>query len=170
MPTERRSHCRDSGPMIAVTAHVARAFRLDASASAAWALLRDVPRWGVLFPHVEAVEPLPGEAGAFVWRMSPLGPPGGRVGVVYACRYAADEAARTLVWTPVEGVGNARFEGAAALVEGADGGTSGTLRLDATLHIPAPSFLRGLVEAGVTTEMGRMTDTFLGRLDVATGV
>jgi len=155
--------------MIAVTAHVARHFRLAAPASAAWALLHDVPRWGRLFPHVEVVEPLPGEADAFVWRMSPLGPPGGRVRVVYACRYAADEATRTLVWTPIEGVGTAQFDGAVALTDAASG-TTGTLRLDATLHVPAPSFVRPLVEAGVNAEMGRMTDTFLSRLDAALGV
>ncbi len=156
--------------MIAVTAPVARSFRLAAPVDAAWALLHDVPRWGRLFPHVEAVEPLPDEAGAFLWRMSPLGPPGGRVRIVYACRYVADEAARTMTWTPVEGVGNARFDGACAIVPVESGGTTGRLRLVATLQVPAPSFLRGVVEAGVTAEMGRMTDVFLGRLDGALGV
>ena len=154
--------------MVRVTTHVGRRFELGAPPEAAWALLRDVARWGPLFPHVEAVEPGPGPD---VWttRMAPLGPPGGRVRVVYACRYAADAAARSLTWAPVEGVGNARFSGAASLAPAA-GGTAGTLRLDARLQVPAPALLRPLVEAAIGAEMGRMTNTFLGRLDAALGV
>ena len=160
--------------MVHATSHVRRTFRLAAPVGAAWALLADVPRWGVLFPHVETVEPLavgdrpPGDV--FIWRMAPLGPPGGRVETVYACRYAADPDAHALTWTPVDGVGNARFEGACALqpdLARGDEATTGTLRLDATLAIPAPSFLKAVVEPAVALEMGRMTDTFLARLDDA---
>ena len=156
--------------MIRTTARVRRDFRLAAPVEAAWTLLSDVPRWGALFPHVETVEPLAdgGRQPAFVWRMAPLGPPGGRVRTVYACRYAADPETHTLTWTPVEGVGNARFDGACALR--ADGAaTAGALRLDATLEIPAPSFVRAVVEPAVAVEMGRMTDTFLERLGRALG-
>ena len=147
--------------MVEVETRVERAFRLAVPVEAAWALLRDVPRWGVLFPHVEAVEPLP-EAGAFRWRMAPLGPPGGRVRVVYACRYHAEGHA--LRWSPVEGVGNARFEGRCALAPAGGGATAGTLDLGSRLWIPAPAFLAGAVRPAVRAEMGRMTDTFLHRL------
>ena len=158
--------------MVHARSRIDRRFRLGASVEAAWALLRDVPRWGALFPGVASVGPFdaggqPGES--FVWRMAPMGPPGGRVETVYACRYAADPEAHTLTWTPVEDVGNARFAGSCALW--ADGAaTAGRLQLDATLQIPAPSFVRALVEPAVALEMGRMTDTFLGRLDRALGV
>lgn len=161
--------------MVRATSHIQRRFRLSASVEAAWALLADVPRWGVLFPHVEAVEPLGGlrQPGAsdgetFLWRMAPLGPPGGRVETVYACRYAAEPARHALSWVPVEDVGNARFAGACTLAADGDA-TTGTLRLDATLEIPAPSFVRAVVEPAVAMEMGRMTDTFLDRLDRALG-
>ena len=155
--------------MIRAAARIQRSFQLAAPVEAAWALLADVPRWGVLFPHVESVEPLaddrqPGPA--FVWRMAPLGPPGARVETVYACRYTAEPARHALSWTPVEGVGNARFAGSCVLEDGGDV-TTGALRLDATLEIPAPSFVRAIVEPAVAAEMGRMTDTFIGRLDAA---
>ena len=152
--------------MVHATAHIQRRFRLAAPVEAAWALLTDVPRWGVLFPHVESVEPAdPGRqrGEVFVWRMAPLGPPGGRVETVYACRYAAEPARHALTWTPVDGVGNARFAGSCVLRPDGEA-TEGTLRLDATLEIPAPSFVRAIVEPAVALEMGRMTDTFLDRL------
>lgn len=150
--------------MVEVAVRIERAFRLPASPDAAWALLADVPRWSRLYPHVEAVDPLP-EAGPGVFRttMTPLGPPGGRVRVVYACRYTADPEALALVWTPVEGVGTGRFDGEVRLRPEA-GVTAGTLRLGAVLQIPAPSFVRGIVGPSVRAEMERMTDTFLGRL------
>lgn len=163
--------------MIEVPVRVDRAFSLAAPPEAAWAWLRDVPRWGALFPGVASVEPhaappAPGDAGgavplgAFVWRMEPMGPPGGRVTTVYACRYLADDDALALAWRPVEGVGNARFSGGAAL-RPAPGGAAGTLRLEAALRVPAPRFVRGVVEPAVAFEMGRMTDEFLRRLGEA---
>ena len=150
--------------MVEVPLRVDRTFRLPVGPEAAWALLADVPRWGRMFPHVEAVTLLP-EAGPDVYRttMEPLGPPGGRVRVDYACRYHADPEERRLAWTPVEGVGNARFDGEARLRPEA-GATAGTLRLESVLHVPAPAFVRGIVVPTVQAEMGRMTDTFLDRL------
>ncbi|MDT0632392.1 SRPBCC family protein [Rubrivirga sp. S365] len=157
--------------MIEVSVQVERAFHLPAPPAAAWAWLRDVPRWGALFPGVASVEPYEGgaaeggaeSADAFVWTMEPMGPPGARVTTVYACRYHADDGAYALSWTPIDGVGNARFAGGVALRD-APGGAAGTLRLEATLEVPAPRFARGVVEPAVAFEMGRMTDGFLDRL------
>ena len=158
--------------MIRARSQIRRDVRLAAPVERAWALLADVPRWGVLFPQVVSVQPFdpPGGLGpadaAFLWHMAPMGPPGGRVETVYACRYHADPESHTLTWTPIEGVGTAQFDGACALAPDGDA-TAGTLRLDATLEIPAPSFVRAIVQPAVEIEMGRMTDTFLGRLGQA---
>lgn len=155
--------------MVEVAAEVDRAFRLPAPLEVAWALLADVPRWARLYPHVESVEPLPG-AGPGVYRttMEPLGPPGVGARVVYACRYVPDPEACVLRWTPVAGVGNARFAGEAALRSEA-GATAGALRLGAVLSIPAPSWARAVVEPAVRWEVARMTDVFLDRLRHAWG-
>ena len=155
--------------MIAVRSVVERRFRLAASLDRAWALLQDVPAWGALFPKVASVAPLPDHgAGVFAWQMEPMGPPGGRVEVVYACRYVADPEGHALEWAPVEDFGNAAFAGGCHLWAEGDG-TAGTLRLDSTLQIPAPRFARPLVQAALPPEMGRMTDTFLRRLDATLG-
>lgn len=156
--------------MVAARVEVERTFRLAAAPDAAWALLADVPRWGALFPRVAAVGPFPAAGpDAYRWTMEPMGPPGVQVRTEYACRYSRQPDAGVLTWAPVEGVGNARFEGAARVGPGADGGTDGALRLLATLQIPAPRFARGVVEPAVALEMGRMTDRFLARLDEALG-
>ena len=148
--------------MVEVATRVERRVRLAAPVEDAWALLQDIPRWGALYPHVASIEPH-GDDG-YLWRMDPLGPPGGRVSVVYACRYHADAATRTLRWTSVPGVGNAAFEGACSVESDGEGATVGTLRMDATLRVPAPSFLAGVVRPAVSIEMEGMTDTFVERL------
>lgn len=154
--------------MVAARVRVERAFRLAASPDAAWALLADVPRWGALFPRVASVEPFPAAGpDVYRWTMEPMGPPGVQVRTEYACRYLRQPNARVLTWTPVEGVGNARFEGAVRLAPRSDGGSDGALRLAATLQIPAPRFAQAIVEPAVSLEMGRMTDRFLARLDRA---
>ena len=157
--------------MVRVPVQITRHLRLPARVERAWALLADVPAWGRLFPQVVSVEPFeiagsarpPGAEPAFIWRMAPMGPPGGRVETVYACRYHHGPGSHALRWTPIDGVGTARFSGACALAASGDA-TTGTLRLDATLDIPAPSFVRAVVQPAVEFEMGRMTDAFIGRL------
>ena len=151
--------------MVEVALRIERTVALRLAPCAAFALLADVPAWGALFPHVDRVEPYP-DAGpdAFLWTMAPLGPPGVGVRVSYACRYAFDAEARRVAWTPVENVGNGRFEGDVALAEAPGGGTTGTLRLGSTLWIPAPAFVRPLVVPAVRSEFGRMVDTFAARL------
>ena len=150
---------------VEVPLRLERTVALRLAPDAAFALLADVPAWGALFPHVESVGPYPPAGpGAFAWTMEPLGPPGVGVRVSYACRYHRDAAARTVWWTPVEDVGNARFEGGVTLAPGEGGGTVGRLRLGATLWIPAPALVRPLVVPAVTFEFGRMVDTFAARL------
>lgn len=152
--------------MLPVLIAVDRRFGLAAAPDAAFALLCDVPAWGRLFPHVEAVAPLGTETDAFVWTLEPLGPPGFAARTVYACRYVPDAEARSLTWTPVDGVGNARFAGGVTLEPDGDG-TAGRLWLDATLELPAPAFARAIVEPAVGLAFRQMVGTFLERLDAA---
>ena len=155
---------------VAVSVSISRPLALRLAPDAALAWLADVPAWAALFPHVARIERLaepgaePGDLGAFVWTMDALGPPGAAVATVYGCRYTADAAARTLAWTPVDGVGDARFAGSVALSDGPAGGSAGTLTLDAALTIPAPAFARALVVPAVRAEFSRMVGTFAARL------
>ena len=156
--------------MIRVPAEVRRTFTLWAPPQAAFAFLSDVPRWAALFPGVERVVPLaPGPGGEEVWRweMAPMGPPGAEVRTVYACSYTFNAEALRVTWEPVPGVGNAEFAGGGALAASGGrgtGGTAGELWLEASLEVPAPRFVAGVVRAAVGAAFGRMTDQFLARL------
>ena len=69
-----------------------------------------------------------------------------------------------MTWTPEAGIGNARFEGGVEMAPAASGETRADLWLDATIEIPAPRFMAGVVRPAVAFEFGRMTDLFIGRL------
>ncbi|MEO0558910.1 MAG: hypothetical protein AAF170_12075 [Bacteroidota bacterium] len=147
--------------MIRVPVALDRTFSLPADIADTFGLLSDIPAWGALYPRVAAIEPLP-EHGAYAWRwrMEPMGPPGFEARTVYGCTYAFDIQNHTVTWTPIESVGNALFSGSVELAE-AVSSTVGTLHLEADMEIPAPRFVRRIVQAQVSFEMGRMTDRFL---------
>ena len=148
--------------MIRVPAEVRRTFALGAAPEAAFAFLSDVPAWAALFPAVERVEPLAPDV--WRWHMEPMGPPAVQVRTVYACRYTFDAGAREVAWVPEPGEGNATFEGAVSLSPAPAGGTAGSLWLEATLEVPAPSFVSGIVRPAIGAAFGQMTDRFLSRL------
>lgn len=164
---------------LTVPAHAERSLQMPVSRARAWELLLDIPLWAALFPRVDAVVEMEAPAadladgemdlGAWRWTMEPMGPPGLEMRTEYGCAYTAhppakgDDAYR-LVWTPVDGVGNARFGGAAFLVETGAGVCELTLTIDAELTIPAPRLLRGVVETAVAFEFRRTLDTFLERV------
>lgn len=157
---------------LTVPAQVERTQTVPVSRERAFELLLDVPAWAALFPRVDTIEPVPAtpaadvpldghDLGAFRWAMVPMGPPGLEMVTEYACRYGADRDTWQLAWVPVEGVGNARFSGAARLAEAGPDACAIALRIDAELQIPAPRLLRRVVEAAVHFEFGRTVDTFL---------
>ena len=152
--------------MIRIPVALDRAFELAAGVDDAYALLSDLPAWASLFPRVASLDPL--GAHAWRWTMEPMGPPGFEARTVYGCRYAFDAEAHAVTWAPLDGVGNARFAGSVELASAPDARsrprTSGALRLDTELEIPAPRFARAVVQPAVAFEMGRMVDTFLDRV------
>lgn len=150
--------------MIRVPVSLDRAFDLPVGIDVAFALLSDIPRWGGLYPRVASLDPIPEQGpDAWRWRMEPMGPPGFEARIVYGCRYTINPERHAVTWVPLAGVGNSLFSGAAELVGGANL-CSGRLRLEADLEIPAPRFVKPLVQAQVGFEMGRMTDTFIQRV------
>ncbi|TXH02912.1 MAG: hypothetical protein E6R07_14035 [Nevskiaceae bacterium] len=92
-----------------IPVELADQFSVGASLETAFELLADVPRSVSHFPDIAKLQPL-GD-GAYRWELKPLGAAGIQHQVVYASRYVADAAARTVVWTAVSGVGNGVMQG-----------------------------------------------------------
>ena len=149
--------------MAEIPVDLARRFALPVPVEEAYAFLQDVPRWGLLFPHVERIDP-EDEPQVWRWTMEPLGPPGFAVQTVYACRYTFTPESHAVAWAPIDGVGNARFEGSVTLAHADSETCTGDLLLRARLTLPIPGFALPIARPAVVAEFGRSTDRFLSRL------
>ena len=117
-------------------------FEVSADRETVFALLSDVPRSVSHFPDV--VELVDQGDEVYEWVMKSKGPRGFEHAVRYACNYIANPAAKTVTWSPVQGVGNAVFSGTWKL-EGMDTGTRVHFGTHAILSIQAPRMLRSAV-------------------------
>ena len=147
--------------MTELVAEVALTRRVKASAASVFALLAEVPDSAAHFPGVARLEPR-GEL-EFVWHMEPVGLGRLTVQTVYGVRYTLDEAAGTIVWVPMDGVGNARVEGGWTLTEQGDS-TELRLRNSLTLDVPVPRLLKRPTQALVSVENAKRIGTYLDNL------
>ena len=127
---------------VEVTVKVENVFDVSANLETSFELFSDVPRSIGHFPDVENL--IDRGDGVFEWVMKSKGPKGFEHAVRYACLYSSDAAAKTVHWTPMEGVGNAVFRGSWKL-ETQGTGTRVHFETQATMSIPAPRMLRSAV-------------------------
>lgn len=152
---------------ISVRIDLGKKFAVKAPAAEVFALLADVPRSVRHFPKVERLTDL-GD-GAYLWEMQKVGTPGAHQ-TVYACKYVADAAQGTVVWTPVRGVGNAVVSGhwqLAARQADAKGQAEGTdieLAIQATIALPLPSLVKTVVTPIVESEFKQWVDQYIDKL------
>ena len=127
---------------VEVKVHVETVFDVSANLETAFALFSDVPRSIGHFPDVENL--IDRGDNVFEWVMKSKGPKGFEHAVRYACRYTSTKVDHTVIWTPVDGVGNAVFSGSWKLKEQGTG-TRVHFETKATMHIPAPRIMRSAV-------------------------
>lgn len=137
---------------------VDRTFTVRAAPDEVWALLADVAASAAFFPDVDRLTPL-GD-GTWRWELAAVGPPQARFQTVYACRYVGDAKARTMVWTPVDGVGNARVAGTWR-VDGRGAGAALVLHTTCRLVLPLPGLLRPVVAPAVDLAFRRSVHTYV---------
>ena len=80
-------------------------FDVKASAKEVFSVLSDVPVSASHYPHVQQLVDLGG--GAYRWEMENIGIGAIHLQTIYASKYVSNKAKGTVVWTPVEGEGNA---------------------------------------------------------------
>jgi len=142
---------------------VNRSFSTSAPFDRVFDLLADVARSGSFFPGVEMLTPL-GE-GRWKWELE-------RIGIgdytlqqsVYACRYVPDRNRGTVVWTPVEGTGNAVVEGSWT-VETGEKGCRAELYSKGSLEVNLPGFLEFLLAPIIRLEFERLADQYVSNIE-----
>ena len=143
-----------------VTVRVERTRSMPTAPEQVYALLADVPDSVSHFPGVVALEP---KDGGYVWRLQPVGVGKLTVATVYGCLYECDDSSRSVRWTPMSGVGNARVAGQWRI--GADGPhTRLEIENEFTLRMPIPMLLRRMAKPMLAKELERQIDAYLDNL------
>ncbi len=138
-----------------------REFIVAADIDTVFSLLSDVPASAAYFPKVRALTPL--SDNSFRWDIEkvPLGIYS--IETSYACQYISDSDAKTIVWVPIEGEGNAKVSGKWKLTKFA-AGTNILFETEAELTIPISGLLQLAISPLVKLEFSRMVDTYLHNL------
>lgn len=146
---------------ITVSIDLGYAFDVTARAKEVFEVLADVPVSASYFPHVDKLVDLGG--GAYRWEMKKIGLPQINLQTVYASTYVANKAKKTIVWTPVEGVGNAQVSGDWKIVDNKSS-THVELRISGELSVPLPSLLEPVIAPAVEHEFEKLVELYIHNL------
>jgi len=138
-----------------------RQFIVAADIDTVFSLLSNVPESAAHFPKVHALTALSDDS--FRWDMEKVALGIYSIQTSYACQYVSDNDAKTVVWTPIKGEGNATVSGKWELTELA-AGTEISFKTKAELTLPLPGLLRLAINPLVKLEFSGMVDTYLHNL------
>lgn len=146
---------------ITVSIDLGYEFDVKASAKEVFDVLADVPVSASHFPHVDKLVDLGG--GAYRWEMKKIGLPQINLQTIYASRYVANKAKKTIVWTPVEGVGNALVSGDWKIVDKKKF-THIELRINGELSIALPTLMKVVIAPAVEHEFEKLVEQYIANL------
>ena len=138
-------------------------YELDVKAAFAevFAVLADVPASASHFPRLHRLVDLGDNT--FRWELERVGTEQVHLQTVYASKYVADRRKGTVVWTPVDGVGNARVAGSWTIARRKTG-TQLVLKLHGELVVPLPALIKPIVAPIVLAANQRLIEKYLVNL------
>ena len=136
-------------------------FEVNASAKDVFDVLSDVPTSVSFFPKVDKLVDL-GE-GAYRWEMAKIGITQINLQTIYASKYVADRAKGTVVWTPVQGEGNALVSGSWKITD-KKASTLIVLQITGDLTLPLPGLMKMVVAPVVEAEFEKMIEQYIANL------
>jgi hypothetical protein len=101
--------------------------------------------------------------GVYKWEMEKVGTPQVNIQTVYASKYTSDKAKGTVVWTPVEGVGNALVGGHWKIKDNKKS-TGLQLKIDGRITLPLPGLMKMVVAPVVESEFEKLVDQYIANL------
>ncbi|AEP29419.1 SRPBCC family protein [Brumicola nitratireducens] len=138
-----------------------REFIVAADIDTVFSLLSNVPASAAYFPKVHKLTPL--SDNAFRWVMEKVALGIYSIETSYACQYISDTDAKTIVWVPIEGEGNATVSGKWTLTKFA-AGTKVLFETQAELILPVSGLLQLAISPLVKIEFTGLVDTYLNNL------
>ena len=148
---------------MALTVHLDLGYQFDvkAKASEVFDVLSDVPASVSHFPKVDKLTDMGG--GVYKWEMEKVGTAQVNIQTVYASKYTSDKAKGIVVWTPVDGVGNALVGGHWKIKDNTKS-TGIELKIDGDIALPLPGLMKMVVAPVVETEFEKLVDKYIANL------
>lgn len=82
---------------------------------------------------------------------------------VYTSKYVSDKSTGSVVWTPVEGEGNALVSGSWKITDKKTS-THIVLKIDGTLSVPLPGLMKLVIAPVVEGEFEKMVEKYIDNL------
>ena len=148
---------------MAVTVNIDLGYEFDVKAKPAevFEVLSDVPTSVSHFPKVDKLTDM-GD-GVYKWEMEKVGTAQVNIQTVYASKYKSDKAKGTVIWTPVEGVGNALVGGSWKIKDNKKS-TAIELKIEGEINLPLPGLMKMVVAPVVESEFEKLVDKYIANL------
>jgi carbon monoxide dehydrogenase subunit G len=146
---------------ITVSIDLGYEFEVKAKYAEVFDLLSDVPTSASHFPKVDRLVDL-GD-GVYRWEMAKIGIASIHLQTIYASQYVSNKAKGSVVWTPVQGEGNALVSGSWAIKDHKKS-THLTLLVQGELTVPLPGLMKRVVAPLVESEFEKMTEQYIANL------
>jgi len=146
---------------ITVSIDLGYEFEVKAPFAEVFDVLSNVPDSASHFPKVDQLVDL-GD-GAYRWEMAKIGVASIHLQTIYASKYVANRAKGTVVWTPVQGQGNALVSGSWKIKDNKKS-THITLQVQGELTLALPGLMKVVVAPVVESEFEKMTEQYIANL------
>jgi carbon monoxide dehydrogenase subunit G len=146
---------------ITVSIDLGYEFAVKADYNTVFDTLSDVPTSASYFPKVEQLVDL--GKNTYRWEMAKIGVAKANLQTIYASKYVANKAKGTVVWTPVEGEGNAMVSGNWKITDKKNA-THLVLHIQGELTLPLPGLMKAVVAPVVEGEFEKLVEQYIDNL------
>ena len=146
---------------ITVTIDLGYEFTVKANYNTAFDTLSDVPTSASYFPKVDQLVDL--GKNTYRWEMAKIGIAQVNLQTIYASKYVSNKAKGTVVWTPVEGEGNALVSGNWKITDKKNA-THLVLHIQGDLTLPLPGLMKKMIAPVVEGEFEKLVEQYIDNL------
>ena len=146
---------------ITVTIDLGYEFSVEANYNTVFDTLSDVPTSASYFPKVDQLVDL--GKNTYRWEMAKIGIAQVNLQTIYASKYVSNKAKGTVVWTPVEGEGNALVSGNWKITDKKNA-THLVLHIQGDLTLPLPGLMKKMIAPVVEGEFEKLVEQYIDNL------
>jgi carbon monoxide dehydrogenase subunit G len=136
-------------------------FAVKADYATVFDTLSDVPKSASFFPKVDQLVDLGDNV--YRWEMAKIGLAQVNLQTIYASKYTANKAKGSVVWTPVQGEGNALVSGSWKITDKKKS-THLVLKLQGELTLPLPGLMKMVIAPVVEAEFEKLVEQYIDKL------